>query len=296
MTPATTNPYALVTGATMGMGYELAKLLAQDGHNLILVARTEADLRRVAEELHERYGVTVRAIAKDLFGVRAGTELYEEVKGLGIEIEVLVNDAGQGRLGLFTELDLEDQLSLINLNIISFTRLTYHFLKDMTARNRGKILQPSVRCAIAMLWGAPPPLGEGRGGSGHISKNRHATPRDQRARSGGRAQPPINTVKQPDAMLPPWAVASPSRAAGIPPISTVEEPCTMLSGGPTHRARSPTRAAGKPPISTVGWPGPRTGPPTCGMGGTAGVRTGHACMSVRRAAGGMSRNCAFAAS
>lgn len=141
MKPASTNPYALVTGGTSGIGLELAKLLAQDGHNLILAARTEADLRQVAEDLHERHGVTVQTIAIDLFGARAGTELYEEVKRRGIEIEILVNDAGQGRFGLFTELDLEDQLSLINLNVVSFTRVTYHFLKDMLARNSGKILQ-----------------------------------------------------------------------------------------------------------------------------------------------------------
>ena len=141
MIHATKGQYALVTGATSGMGYELAKLLAQDGYNLVVVARSEENLKKVAEELRQRYNVTVQLIAKDLFGERAGTELYEEVKRLGIEVEVLINNAGQGRFGLFLDLDLEDQLSLVHLNIISFTRLTYHFLKEMKARNSGKILQ-----------------------------------------------------------------------------------------------------------------------------------------------------------
>src|SRR6185437_4898770 len=88
-------------------------------------------------------------------------------------------------------------------------------------------------------------------------------------------------------MLPPCAVLSPMRAAGRPPINTEVEPFTMTSGGPTQTHVSPTQAAGKPPIRTVGIPGPMTGPPTWGTGGTPGVTIGQACMSVRRAAGGM---------
>lgn len=135
------NSYALVTGATTGIGYELAKLFAQDGYNIIAVARTEADLQKVADEFTQQYGVKVETIAKDLFGEKAATELYNEVKSRGIEIEVLVNDAGQGVYGLFAETDLEDQIKIIHLNVVSLTRLTHHFLKDMLARNSGKILQ-----------------------------------------------------------------------------------------------------------------------------------------------------------
>src|SRR5688572_20304007 len=88
-------------------------------------------------------------------------------------------------------------------------------------------------------------------------------------------------------MAPPWAVLSPMRAAGIPQISTVHAPVMMTSGGPTQTQRSLTLAAGRPPISTVGAQGGRIGPPTCGMGTTAGVIIGQACMSVTRAAGGI---------
>ncbi len=78
------NTYALVTGATSGIGYELAKLFAADGYNIIAVARTEEDLQNVAEELKTQYGVGVEIIRKDLFGEDAGKELYEEVKNRGL--------------------------------------------------------------------------------------------------------------------------------------------------------------------------------------------------------------------
>ena len=134
------NRYALVTGATAGIGYELAKVFAENGYNIVAVARTESDLERVASDLSQ-YGIDVITIPKDLFGETAATELYNEVKKRGVDVEVLVNDAGQGVYGLFAESDLEAQMRIIHLNIISLTRLTYHFLKDMKARNSGKILQ-----------------------------------------------------------------------------------------------------------------------------------------------------------
>jgi uncharacterized protein len=135
------NPYALVTGASMGIGYELAKLFAKDGYNIIAVARTKEDLEKLAREFRKDFNVQVEIISKDLFGENAATELYNEIKAKGLEVEVLINDAGQGVYGIFTDTDLEDQLKIIHLNIVSLTRLTYHFLKDMIARNSGKILQ-----------------------------------------------------------------------------------------------------------------------------------------------------------
>lgn len=133
--------YALVTGATMGIGYELAKLFAADGYNLVIVARTEADLKRVSGEISGTYGVNVIEIAKDLFDPAAPFELYNNLKLRNLEVSVLVNDAGQGVYGPFIETDIERQLQIIQLNIASLTALTYYFLKDMIARNDGKILQ-----------------------------------------------------------------------------------------------------------------------------------------------------------
>ena len=135
------NSWALVTGASDGIGYELAKLFAQDGYNIVAVARTEDDLQKVATEFTQQHGVKVEVISKDLFGENSAKELYDEVKSRGIEVEVLVNDAGQGVYGLFADQDIERQIKIIHLNVVSLTRLTYYFLKDMLARNSGKILQ-----------------------------------------------------------------------------------------------------------------------------------------------------------
>src|SRR5215217_2375988 len=105
--------YALITGGSNGIGYELAKCFAEDGYNLVLVARTEEDLNQRASELTQQYGVQVTTIAKDLFEPKAPFELYDEVKAKGITINVLVNDAGQGQYGLFVESDIRRQLDII---------------------------------------------------------------------------------------------------------------------------------------------------------------------------------------
>ncbi|WP_276374457.1 SDR family oxidoreductase [Chryseolinea sp. H1M3-3] len=135
------NKYVLITGGTSGIGYELARVFAENGYNLVLVARTEDDLNIVANEFQGLYGIRVMTIAKDLFQPFSAFELYDEVKAKGITIDILVNDAGQGVYGRFIETDIHQQLDIIQLNISSLTVLTYLFLKEMVARNDGKILQ-----------------------------------------------------------------------------------------------------------------------------------------------------------
>ena len=136
--------YALITGATSGIGYELAKLFAQDGYNLVIVARGEnGDLEKTASELKSQYGVQVEPLAKDLFKREEAFSVYDDVKTKGIEIDVLVNDAGQGQYGLFTDTDINRELDIIQLNIGSLLILTKQFLKDMVARGEGKILNLS---------------------------------------------------------------------------------------------------------------------------------------------------------
>lgn len=132
---------ALVTGATMGIGYELTKLFAKDGYDLVIVARSEAELMQMAVDLNLEYGVNVTPIAKDLFEPNAGEELYNEVIAKGITVNVLVNDAGQGVYGKFAETDLQAELDIIQLNVSALVVLTKLFLKDMVARDEGKILQ-----------------------------------------------------------------------------------------------------------------------------------------------------------
>jgi short-subunit dehydrogenase len=135
------NNYVLITGATSGIGYELAKLFAKDNHNLVLVARTEEDLKRVAAEFLGKYNIDVITISKDLFLPDAALELYKEVKSRGLNVNILVNDAGQGQHGLFAETDIDRDLEIIQLNIISLVVLTKFFLRDMLTNNDGKILQ-----------------------------------------------------------------------------------------------------------------------------------------------------------
>ena len=147
--------YALITGGSEGIGYELTKLFAQDGYNIILVARSQQDLRNRATELSYEYGVDVIPISKDLFEPNAAFELYDEIKNKNLTIDVLVNDAGQGQFGLFVETDIHRQLEIIQLNVSSLTALTHVFLKDMVARNEGKILQvASIASELPGPWQA----------------------------------------------------------------------------------------------------------------------------------------------
>lgn len=135
------NKTALITGATSGIGLELGKIFAKEGYNLVIVAREEGELERATATFKQGNNITVTSIAKDLFEPSAAEEVYNEVKAKGIQIDVLVNDAGQGVYGMFAETDLQSELDIIQLNIVALVTLTKLFLKDMVARNDGKILQ-----------------------------------------------------------------------------------------------------------------------------------------------------------
>jgi short-subunit dehydrogenase len=135
--------YALITGGTSGIGRELAKLFAQDHYNLVLVARSQDELAQTASELQQQYGVQVTTIAKDLFEQQAPFEVYNEIKTQGIQIDALVNDAGQGQYGAFTTTDINRELDIIQLNIGAYVTFTKLYLQEMVARKEGKILQVS---------------------------------------------------------------------------------------------------------------------------------------------------------
>ncbi len=137
----TQKKYALITGTTTGIGHELAKLFAKDGYSLVCVARPSEKLEETTAQFSAQYGIEAIAISKDLAVDGAAEELYKEVKEKGITINVLVNNAGQGTYGKFWEVDLNAQLKIIHSNAIALTTLTYLFIKEMVARNEGKILQ-----------------------------------------------------------------------------------------------------------------------------------------------------------
>lgn len=134
--------YTLITGGSMGIGLELARVFAQNHHHLILVARHEEGLAKAKQELQE-YEVNIVTIAKDLFDPNAAQELYDEIASRGFTVDILVNNAGQGEYGLFEETDLKRELAIIQLNICSLVALTKLFLRDMLARENGRILNLS---------------------------------------------------------------------------------------------------------------------------------------------------------
>ncbi|MFT3704813.1 MAG: SDR family oxidoreductase [Agriterribacter sp.] len=140
---ANDNKFVLITGGTMGIGYELAKVFAAHHYNLVLVARTQEDLLESQKELEGKYQIKVVPMVRDLFNEYSPFSLYQEIAAKNIRIDVLVNNAGQGHYGEFAETDLNHELNIIQLNINSLVILTKLFIKDMLERGEGKILNLS---------------------------------------------------------------------------------------------------------------------------------------------------------
>lgn len=138
-TPKKRTGTAFVTGATSGIGKELARCCAADGYDLVLLGRDPGALAATAGEFISAYNIAARTICADLTDVREAFRAYDELKQTGIP-DLFINNAGQGVYGLFTETDLQEELGIITLNISSFTVLTKLVLKDMVARNSGRIL------------------------------------------------------------------------------------------------------------------------------------------------------------
>jgi short-subunit dehydrogenase len=133
------NQYVLITGATSGIGYELAKLFAQEGYDLIIVSRSHEQLLEKANEF-KRFGIKVITMAKNLFKEDDVFSMYAELKLNNISPEILVNDAGQGAYGKFEDTDIHRELDIVNLNISAVLILTKLFLKDRLGKGSGKIL------------------------------------------------------------------------------------------------------------------------------------------------------------
>ncbi|GGF24396.1 short-chain dehydrogenase [Halobacillus andaensis] len=122
------KPTALITGASGGIGYELAHLFAKAGYELIIVARSEIKLQQLKTELND-HPVTV--IAEDLSHPNGAENVYHKVKEEGKTVEVLVNNAGFGLNGAFEELSLKEQKNMLQVNVHALTELTHYFLPDM---------------------------------------------------------------------------------------------------------------------------------------------------------------------
>jgi uncharacterized protein len=139
---------ALITGASSGIGLELAKLFATDDYDLVLVARSEEKLNNLAEEINREYTVHCAVIATDLSFPRSPREIWEELDEKKIQVDVLVNNAGFGTHGKFAELDLERELNMIDLNVHALTELTGLFLPSMIEKGSGKILNVASTAAF----------------------------------------------------------------------------------------------------------------------------------------------------
>jgi len=136
---------ALITGASSGIGLDLARLFAKDGCDVVLVARSEGKLRELAAELERDCGVKAHVIALDLAQPHAAQAL---VQRLPVAIDILVNNAGFGVTGPFVETDLAKELEMIQVNIVALTELTKLLLPPMVARRRGRVLNVASTAAF----------------------------------------------------------------------------------------------------------------------------------------------------
>jgi short-subunit dehydrogenase len=133
----------LITGASGGIGEAFARNLARKRQNLVLVARSENRLHEICDELMLQYGITAHYVAVDLNDFEADQRLFDETEKHGMEVDWLINNAGFGSMGEFTELSLERELEMIGLNVMVLVALTHRYLKGMRARKRGTIINVS---------------------------------------------------------------------------------------------------------------------------------------------------------
>jgi short-subunit dehydrogenase len=143
-----TKMTALVTGASGGIGEELARLFAADGHDLVLVARSRDKLSRLAGELQDAHGVAAHVLAADLSRAESPRVIFDEVRSAGVSVDALVNNAGFGSYGLFAETDLKSELEMLQVNVVALTHLTKLFLPAMIERRRGFVCNVASTAAF----------------------------------------------------------------------------------------------------------------------------------------------------
>lgn len=139
---------ALITGASSGIGRELAHIHAATCGNLVLVARSTQKLNELKIELESKYKIIAAVITKDLTAPNAAQELYDEVKSLNIEVDYLINNAGFGGIGKFLERKLEEDVSMIQLNVVALVQLTHLFTNDFVKKGSGKVLNVSSTASL----------------------------------------------------------------------------------------------------------------------------------------------------
>ncbi|MFZ3266235.1 MAG: SDR family oxidoreductase [Terriglobales bacterium] len=139
---------ALITGASSGIGLELARIFAREGYNLVLVARSVDRLRQLASEVEKLHGARSLILATDLAGPGAAAYVLDQTARAQIVVDVLVNNAGFGQYGLFADNDLEECMRQIQLNVTTLTHLTRLYLPGMIGRTSGRILNVASTAAF----------------------------------------------------------------------------------------------------------------------------------------------------
>jgi len=139
-TTSTHKTWVLITGASSGFGEEFARQYAEQGHSLVLVARRLDRLQRIAEALRQQFHVEIVVEQVDLSDISAVIQLHQRLRERGIEIDILINNAGHGLQGPFIDSKLDAALAMVQLDIASLTAVTHIFAQDMRTRRRGKIM------------------------------------------------------------------------------------------------------------------------------------------------------------
>ena len=132
--------YVLITGTTSGLGREFARIFAQNGYNIVTVARNEVLLQQQKQELERQFGIEMVYVVKDLSAENSAQEVYDEIKHKGINIDILINNAGFGSFGRYIDVDWQRQKGLASVNMLAVMQLSYLFGKDMDRRGEGKIV------------------------------------------------------------------------------------------------------------------------------------------------------------
>jgi short-subunit dehydrogenase len=138
--PTDQRTTALITGASVGIGYELAKEFAAHGHDLILVARARDRLEALAGQVEGKHGITATVLVFDLADPSAPQGIFDSVNEQGLTVDILVNNAGFGLGGAFADTDLDRELAMIQVNVASLVQLTKLFMQPMLKRKKGRIL------------------------------------------------------------------------------------------------------------------------------------------------------------
>src|SRR5450755_595877 len=146
--PSASSQTALITGASFGIGLELARIFAREGYSLVLVARTADRLRQLASELEKAHGTRSLILATDLTDPGASAYVLDQTTRANIQVDVLVNNAGFGQYGMFVDNDLEECLRQIQLNVTTLTHLTRLYLPAMLERGSGGVLNVASTAAF----------------------------------------------------------------------------------------------------------------------------------------------------